>query len=182
MTNVTGQLRENDETKEVREVMRRKRCKRYRRKLGVKMCSSKTGSLTSQSSSLARQYKGDDEAIEGERFGENEDEDHDDEELGLLGRSANTSVTDDADTNTGSKARETVGQARREMSKAKIVGIVAFLDVANEDNGDNQTIDTEDTSHDNRDNRAHDQLGCAGERKRDGVDERVAEALGVSTC
>jgi hypothetical protein len=147
----------------------------------VKMCSLKMGSLASQSSRLARQYKGDDKAIEGERFGENEDENHDDEELGLLGRSANTSITDDTDTNTGSKAGETVGQARRETSKAEIVRIVAFLDVANEDNGDNQTINTEDTSHDNRDNRAHDQLGCAGERQRNSVGERVGEALGVST-
>lgn len=40
---------------------------------------------------------GDDEAVETEHLGENEDQDHADEETGLLGRSSHARVSHDAD-------------------------------------------------------------------------------------
>ena len=52
-----------------------------------------------------------DETVETQRLGEDENKNHADEELGLLSRCPYTRVTNDTDSHTRSKTRETAGQA-----------------------------------------------------------------------
>lgn len=59
------------------------------------------------SSSLFRvQVDGDDQTVQTQDFGENEDQNHTDKQSGLLGGTADTGVTDDADGETGGQTRE----------------------------------------------------------------------------
>ena len=62
------------------------------------------------SGSLRVHEQGDDQAVETEHLCENEDEDHADEEAGLLGCSADAGVADDADGEAGCET----GEADRE--------------------------------------------------------------------
>jgi hypothetical protein len=63
------------------------------------------------------QVNSDDEAVETEDLGENEDEDHADEEAGLLGRAAHAGVADDADGVAGSEAGQADSQAGTQMNE-----------------------------------------------------------------
>lgn len=58
-----------------------------------------------------REDNGDDHAIEAEGLTEDEDEDHADEDFLLLSVGADTSVTDDTDSESSCKGRETASQA-----------------------------------------------------------------------
>lgn len=63
--------------------------------------------------------EGDDEAVETQDFGEDKDEDHADEEAGLLGRPADAGVTDDTDGETGGEAGQADGEASGQMHEAR---------------------------------------------------------------
>ena len=56
--------------------------------------------------------------VKTQNFGENENEDHADEESGLLGGSSYTSVTDDANGESSSETSETDGQTRTELNES----------------------------------------------------------------
>ena len=62
--------------------------------------------------------EGDDETVETQDFGEDKDEDHADEETGLLGGPADAGVSDDPDGEAGSKAGETDGEAGCQVHEA----------------------------------------------------------------
>lgn len=62
-----------------------------------------------------RQDDGDDHAIETEGLSEDENEDHADEDLLLLGVGSNTSITDDTNSETSCERGETAGQTGGEM-------------------------------------------------------------------
>lgn len=62
--------------------------------------------LSSSSSLFRVQVDGDDQTVQTQDFGENEDQDHTDEQSGLLGGTADAGVTDDADGETGGQTRE----------------------------------------------------------------------------
>jgi len=64
------------------------------------------------------QVDGDDEAVETEDLRENENENHADEESGLLCGPADSGVSDDADGVTGSEAGQTDGQAGTQMNES----------------------------------------------------------------
>lgn len=56
------------------------------------------------------QVDGDDQTVQTQDFGEDENQNHTDEQSGLLGRTADTGVTDDADGETGGQTREADSQ------------------------------------------------------------------------
>lgn len=58
----------------------------------------------------------DDEAVQGERLGENEDKDHAGKQLGLLRVGAHAGVADDANGHASSQAREPARKPRGKVS------------------------------------------------------------------
>lgn len=101
----------------------------------------------------------DDQAIQGEGLGENEDEDHDDEELGLLSRGTYAGISNNTNTDTGGQSGQTIGQTGCEMCKAKEVRVATLGDLTDQDDGDDEPVDTQHTSHNHRDDAAHHELG-----------------------
>jgi len=73
---------------------------------------------------LRSEDKSDDETVETESFGENENENHSDEKLGLLSSGADTSVTNNSDGHTSSKTRKTDRETSTKGRKALEVGVV----------------------------------------------------------
>jgi len=57
---------------------------------------------------LTGKDKSDNKSIKSEGLCKNEDEDHNDEQLGLLSGSTDTGISDNADADTGGEAREAV--------------------------------------------------------------------------
>lgn len=119
----------------------------------------------------------DDQPVQGEGLGENEDEDHDDEQLGLLRRGTHAGVSHDPDTDPGSQSRKTIGQARCEMCKAEEVRVATLSDLTDKDNGDDEPVDTQHTSHDHRDDAAHHELRPHDTHRRD-TDAGLGGAVG----
>lgn len=64
------------------------------------------------------QIDGNDESVQSQDLSENEDEDHSDEEPRLLRRSADTSVSDDADSIAGRETRQADGKSGAKVDKA----------------------------------------------------------------
>jgi len=67
---------------------------------------------------LAGEDDANDEAVQSERLGKDEDEDHADEELWLLRVSPNASVADNADGHARGQATEATGKACRQVGIA----------------------------------------------------------------
>jgi len=60
-----------------------------------------------------------DEPVETQSLGEDKDEDHADEELGLLGGRAHTRISDDSDGHASRQAAEASGEARTQVAKGR---------------------------------------------------------------
>ena len=84
-------------------------------------------------------------------FGENENQNHSDEQPGLLGSSSYTSITNDTDGETSSHTRQTNGQTGTELDEAGEERSLLLQTVGDQDR-DDETVDTDDTSHDDGDN------------------------------
>ena len=56
--------------------------------------------------------------VQTEYFGKDQDEDHTDEQTGLLRRSSYTRITNDTNRESGRKPRETDGETRTELDDA----------------------------------------------------------------
>lgn len=84
-------------------------------------------------------------------FGENENENHADEETGLLSSSTDTSVTNDADGKPGGQTGQTDGQTSTKLDEVgKQRG--PLRQAVGDQDGNDETVDTDDTSHDDGDN------------------------------
>jgi hypothetical protein len=101
--------------------------------------------------SLGVHEKGNNEAVKTQDFSENENENHSDEQPGLLGSSTDTSVTDDSDGETSSHTGETDSETSTELDEVGEERRVLLQAVGDED-GNDETVDTNDTSHDDGDN------------------------------
>jgi hypothetical protein len=84
-------------------------------------------------------------------FGENENQDHSDEQPGLLGGSSHTGVTDNTNGETSSHTRKTNRETGTELDEAGEEGGLLLQTVGDQD-GDDETVDTDNTSHDDGDN------------------------------
>ena len=99
------------------------------------------------------------ETVETQDFGENENQDHSDEQTGLLSSSADTGVSNNTDSETSSKTSETNGETSTELNKASVEGKILLKTVGNQD-GDDQAVDTNDTSHNDGDDVLDDEVGA----------------------
>jgi hypothetical protein len=101
--------------------------------------------------SLGVHEQGNNESVKTQNFGENEDKNHSDEEPGLLGSSADTSITDNADGETSSHTGKTDSETSTELDEVGEEGRVLLQSVGDE-HGHDETVDTNNTSHDDGDN------------------------------
>jgi hypothetical protein len=101
--------------------------------------------------SLSVHEQGNNETVETQDFGENENQNHSDEQPGLLGSSAHTGITDNSDGETSSHTRETNGETGAELDEVGEERGVLLQAVGDKD-GHDETVDTDDTSHDDGDN------------------------------
>lgn len=92
--------------------------------------------------------KSDDETVKTQNFGENEDQNHTNEETGLLGGTTDTSVTDNADGETSGETGETDRETGAELNETGVERHGA-LDVTRDEHTDDETVNGNDTSHDN---------------------------------
>lgn len=79
-------------------------------------------------------------------FSENQDQDHSDEETRLLCCTANTSITNDTNGETGSKTGQTDGETSTELDETGVERKV-LLQVVGDQDGNDETVDTNNTSH-----------------------------------
>jgi hypothetical protein len=84
-------------------------------------------------------------------FSENENQNHSDEQPGLLSGSSYTSVTDNTDGETSSHTRQTDRETGTELDEAGEERNRLRQTVGDQDR-DDKTVDTNDTSHDDGDN------------------------------
>lgn len=101
--------------------------------------------------SLGVHQQGDDESVKTQDFGENEDENHADEETGLLSGASDASVTNNADGESGSQTRKADGQTSSELDEAGEESFFLGKVVRDQDRHD-QAVNTNDTSHNDGDN------------------------------
>lgn len=86
-------------------------------------------------------------AVRTQDLGENENEDHADEQSGLLRGTTDTSITDDTNRKASGKTGETDREAGTELDEAgEERGFLA--EVVGDQHADDQTVDGNDTSHD----------------------------------
>jgi len=101
----------------------------------------------------------DNESVQTEGLGEDENQDHTDEEAGLLSVGTDTGVTDNTDSESGSEGGHTDGQASTEVSESLVGGVLGGLvELLVDDDGGDKTVDSEDTGHDNGNDGLHHQL------------------------
>ncbi len=102
----------------------------------------------------------DDEAVEAKRLGEDEDEDHADEQLGLLRVGPDAGVADDADGEAGGEGAEPRGEPRGEVDGAVevVVRHRRRVDAGGDDDSDDEAVDPQHSGHHHRHDRLHHQL------------------------
>jgi len=101
--------------------------------------------------------QGNNETVKTQDFGENENQNHSDEQPGLLGGSSHTGVTNNTNGETSSHTRKTNRETGTELDEAGEEGGLLLQTVGDQD-GDDETVDTDNTSHDDGDNVLDDQV------------------------
>lgn len=125
-----------------------------------------------------RQDEGNNEAVETERLGENENEDHSDEERRLLSVGTDTGVADDSNRHTGRQAREPAGEARGEVRVTVEVRVLRLgtRNSLDEDNRDNEPVDAQHTRHNHGNNVFHHNIAVHDTHRHD-ADARLGRAV-----
>merc|ERR1719424_2122534 len=112
-----------------------------------------------QASSLALSSRGHHQAyyktVQAQGFSEDEDQNHADEQAGLLRIGANACVSNNADSQSRCQRAHAHGQTSTQVSVARICRIgFWFAHLAIDDDSGDEAVDTQDASHDNRDDGA----------------------------
>lgn len=97
--------------------------------------------------------------VKTEDFSENENQNHSDEETGLLGSSSDTSITDNTNGETSGETSKTDGETSTELNEASEQGKI-LLETIGDKNRDDETVDTNNTSHNDGNNVLDDQVGA----------------------
>lgn len=84
--------------------------------------------LNVKSNLLDGKNEANDETVESQSLSENEDQNHTDEETGLLSVGANTSVTNDTDGHTGSETGETDRETSTEVGETLERSVLGSID------------------------------------------------------
>merc|ERR1719424_762508 len=116
-----------------------------------------------QASSLALSSRGHHQAyyktVQAQGFSEDEDQNHADEQAGLLRIGANACVSNDADSQARCQRAHAHGQTSTQVSVARVCRIVLWVaHLAIDDDSGDEAVDTQDASHDNWDDGAHDHI------------------------
>jgi len=88
----------------------------------------------------------DDKTVQTQDFSENENQDHANEESGLLSSTTDTSITNDTDGEASSKTSQTDGQTGAKLYEAREKWCL-LLEVVGDQHRDDEAVDTNDTSH-----------------------------------
>jgi len=120
--------------------------------------------------------QGDNQTVKTQDFGENQNQNHADEETGLLSSSSNTSITNNTNSETSGKTSKTDGQTSTELNEASVKGQV-LLQTIRDKNRDDETVDTDDTSHNDGDNVLDDKIGSEDTHGSD-TDTRLGGTVG----
>jgi len=126
--------------------------------------------------SLGVHEEGDDETIKTQDFSENEDQDHANEESGLLSGTTNTSITHNADSESSSKASQTNGKTCTKLDEGGVER-KSLLEIVRDQDRNNQAVDTDNTGHNDGDNVLNDEIGSQDTHRRD-ADARFGSAIG----
>lgn len=87
-----------------------------------------------------------------QNFGENENENHADEESGLLSSTTDTGVTNNTDRKTSSHTGKTDSETSTELNETSVEGVAILGKTIGDEDGDDETVDTNDTSHNDGNN------------------------------
>mmetsp|Transcript_4463 Transcript_4463/g.10595 ORF Transcript_4463/g.10595 Transcript_4463/m.10595 type:complete len:200 (+) Transcript_4463:87-686(+) len=97
----------------------------------------------------------DDQSVQAQGLGEDEDQDHADEESGLLGVGADAGVTDDADGEACCQGGHADSQTGTQVGVAGVLGVGGCLHLSVDDHSRDEAVDAQHTSHDNGNDRSH---------------------------
>jgi hypothetical protein len=120
--------------------------------------------------------QGNNETVQTQDFGENENQNHADEQTGLLSSSSHTGITDNTDGKASSKTSQTDGQAGTKLNETGVERQVLLETVGDQDR-DDEAIDTNDTSHNDGDNVLDDEVRAEDTHGRD-TDTRLGSTVG----
>lgn len=104
------------------------------------------------------EQKGDNETVETQDFGENENQNHTNEQTGLLGSTTDTGVTDNADSETGSKTGKTNRQTSAQLDETSVKSLLLLEGVRDKDR-DDESVNGNDTSHNDGNNVLDQEVG-----------------------
>jgi len=110
--------------------------------------------------------KGNNQAVKTQDFGENENQNHADEETGLLSSSTDTGVTNDTNGETSSETSETDRQTSTELDETSVEGHLLGKTIGDE-HGHDETVNSNDTSHNDGNNVLDDQVRAQDTHSRD---------------
>jgi len=85
-------------------------------------------------------------------FSENENENHADEESGLLSSTTDTSITNDTNCETSGKTSKTDSKTGAKLNETGVESITILGETVGDQDGNDETVDTNDTSHNDGDN------------------------------
>merc|ERR1712066_134753 len=112
-------------------------------------------------------HQADNQAVQTQSLGEDEDEDHANEEAGLLSVGAHASIAHNANGKAGCQGAHADGEAGTEVRIAGVCRVGGCLHLAVDDNCCDQTVDTQHTSHDNWDDGSHHHVRSHDTHSRD---------------
>jgi hypothetical protein len=106
------------------------------------------------------------QAVKTKDFSENEDENHADEESGLLSGTTDTGVTNNTDGETSGKTSKTDGETGTELDETSEQRLLLGKLVGDQD-GNDETVNGNNTSHNDGNNVLDDQVGPEHTHGRD---------------
>mmetsp|Transcript_21584 Transcript_21584/g.59021 ORF Transcript_21584/g.59021 Transcript_21584/m.59021 type:complete len:202 (+) Transcript_21584:130-735(+) len=124
-----------------------------------------------------RDHQPHDEAVQAQRLGKDEDQDHADEEPRLLRVGADAGVAHDADGEAGREGAHADRESSAEVRVARVSRIVCRIHLAVDDHSRDEAVDAEHAGHDDGDDGAHDHVRPHHAHRRD-ADPRLRGAVG----
>lgn len=132
--------------------------KTFRRALGPRRAGVPRLCGGAASLGVGVQNKGDDETVKTQDLSENENQNHSDEEPGLLGSAADTGISNNTDGEASGKTGKTDTETGTEVNEARKEGVGIEAQSRGDEDSHDQTVDGNDTSHDHGDDGLHDEL------------------------
>lgn len=110
--------------------------------------------------------KSNNQSVQTQNFGENENENHSNEKPWLLCGTPDTGITDDADSETGSKTGETDRKTGTELDEPGVERH-GSLDITRDQNGNDETVNGNNTGHNDGNDTLDEQVRAKDTHGRD---------------